>query len=316
MAVDRQMGLRIIQRTESLNIWLDQHIFIHQEIYNRKPSLWRQVVLFICLAVIFSFVGYLLPADGFIGFDWVIFFEGGQTPLYYPPWLDWVINPLSWETLIGLSLAAVTMSILKRARHPLSGAFAFLTLPLFWTIFLGQLEGLVVLGLLGLPWLAPLALIKPQISIFAFGARRSYVLAFVIVILFSITLWGPWPIRLLESLQYYQGSEYVQDIALGWWGIPLALPLLWFSRGDMDMLMVAGAFGTFHVIPYNLLPVIPAIARLDPLSALMAAVLTWLPLTSNWIGPGGWWLGWLFVGWLWLRLAANRYQLAFPGKRS
>jgi hypothetical protein len=214
---------------------------------------------------------------------------------------------LNWPLLVGLTLAAVSFSIFKRAQHSLSGVFALLTLPLFWTLFLGQVDGLVVLGLLALPWSAPLALFKPQVALFALGARRSYLIGALVTVIFSFVIWGFWPMRLLTAKAYYGSTGYVQDIAIGVWGIPIALVLLWFSRGDMDMLMAAGVFGTLHLIPFNLLPLTPAIARLKPPAAAMACLLSWLPLGANWLGPWGWWLGWLFVIWVWLNLAAHRY---------
>jgi hypothetical protein len=43
-----------------------------------------------------------------------------------------------------------------------------------WTLFLGQLDGIALLGLIGMPWLVPLALVKPHVTIFAFAARKTY----------------------------------------------------------------------------------------------------------------------------------------------
>jgi hypothetical protein len=62
---------------------------------------------------------------------------------------------------------------------------------------------------------------------------------------------------------------------------------IWFSRGDMDMLMASGSFILPHLIPYNLLPLTPAIARMKPWQAGIAMVLSWLPFSANWIGPVG-----------------------------
>jgi hypothetical protein len=115
---------------------------------------------------------------------------------------------------------------------------------------------------------------------------------------------------MLATNQYYAEGRYVNDISLGWWGLLVALPLLWYSRGDLDMLMLAGVFATPHLLPYNLLPVVPAIARLRPRTAALLAVFSWLPLAANWLGPGGWWLGWVFIGLAWLFLAIKRYPLA------
>jgi hypothetical protein len=288
--------------------WIDSlssRLFPEQQIFRKTPVL-AQVVILAGFALVFMGAAYLIPPNGFIGFDWVNHFGRGRVPTIYPPWTNYVAY-LTWPILVGLTFASVALAVLKRALHRSSAIFALLTLPLFWTVFLGQLEGLVVLGLLGLPWLAPLALLKPQVSLFAFAARRSYLVAVAIVLALSVLVWGPWPLRMFAIQEYYPGGRYVQDIALGWWGLPLALPLLWWSRGDMDMLMTGGVFATLHLLPYNLLPIVPAIARLPPRAAALACIFSWLPFLANWIGPAGWWLGWIFVVWLWLNMAAVRY---------
>jgi len=285
-------------------------LFPEQPIFTQHIPTGRQIILFVVLAGLFAAGGLVVPANGFTGFDWVNVFSHGSVPPFYPPWGAEVVKLLTWPLLFGLTLAAVAVAALKRAVHPLSLMLALLTLPLWWTLFLGQLEGLVTLGLLGLPWLVPLALIKPQVSIFAIGARRSFVLAAAIFLAISLVIWGPWPLRMLATNQYYAEGRYVNDISLGWWGLLVALPLLWYSRGDLDMLMLAGVFATPHLLPYNLLPVVPAIARLRPRTAALLALFSWLPLAANWLGPGGWWLGWVFIGLAWLFLAIKRYPLA------
>jgi hypothetical protein len=118
----------------------------------------------------------------------------------------------------------------------------------------------------------------------------------------------------LEAKGTLTADRASQDISIGLIGIPLSLVLMWFSRGDMDMLMLAGATCVPYLIPYHLMPAAPAIARLKPWKAVVAGLLSWLPLSANWIGPSGWWLGWLFVAWLWLNLAARRYPASFIGR--
>jgi hypothetical protein len=102
-------------------------------------------------------------------------------------------------------------------------------------------------------------------------------------------------------------SRFANEITLGWLGLPLALALFWFSRGDVDMLMLAGCAMTPYLLPCNLIVVTPAIARLSPRSAVIACIASWLPISANWLGDWGWWLGWLFIFWLWLGLAGWRY---------
>lgn len=291
--------------------WTD--IFFPEiNIYVNRSSVRAQIGMWLGLAIVLSVMANLvLPdADGYYAFDWVNFFGRGYFPPYYPPWGRYAVALLNWPTLAGISLAAVGLAAYKRARHFVSTIFVFLTLPLFWTLFIGQLDGLAVLGLLGLPWLAPLALTKPQIAISAFGARRIYLVAGIVTLLISFMIWGLWPLTFNEF--YWQGEEkrFAQDIALFLWGIPVALPLFWFSRGDMDMMMIAGTFIAPHLIPFNLIVVVPAIARLNPWAALVTSILSWLPFSANWLGDMGWWLGWLFIAWLWGNLAWMRYRPA------
>lgn len=285
-------------------------LFPEKEIYSRHLSLRVTVVLFVALTSVFFLMGTLISVKGFVAFDWVHFFGKQTIPPFYPPWTIYGVRFLTYPLLFGITLAAFSIATIKRSVNPVSAIATFLCLPLLWTVFLGQLEGLVVLGMLGLPWLIPLFLIKPQISIFGLGAKRSYLIAFFILMLISMIIWGNWPRILLAAESFYGEGRYVQNIAFGWWGLPLFLLTVWFSRGDMDMLMASGAFITPHLIFYNLLPLTPAVARLKPRAALVALLLSYLTFASNWLGPIGWWLGWGFVPWVWINLAAQRYPAA------
>lgn len=303
------MKLRQQILTYGKRLWTFSQIFFpDREIFARPLPVFTQVIAFAALTAVFMGLGHFLPADGFFAYDWIYAFHGqAQFPAHYPPWTQLIVDHLSWPGLIGVTLAAVCLAIYKRSVHPVSAAFALLTLQVFWTIFDGQLDGLVVLGLLGLPWLTPLALLKPQVSLFAFGARRSYLLGMMVTLAVSLLIWGLWPLRALHAIDTYDQARAVQDIALRWWGLPITLALAWWSRGDMDMLMAAGVFMTPYLVPYNLLPLVPAIARLPPRGAVLAWAFSWLPLAANWLGPSGWWLVWVFVGYIWLSLAVTRY---------
>jgi hypothetical protein len=277
-----------------------------------RPLRWYQkLALLFAFSVAFYGLGFLLPADGFIGFDWVQFFRGEGIPVWYPPWADLLIQLLNWPGLIAITLAAVGVSAYERSTHILSFLLVFFTLPLMWVLFLGQVDGLVVLGLLFLPISAPLALLKPQVAVFGFAARRSYLIALVVTMVGSFLIWGLWPLDMFSVWTIHQG-RFVNDIAIGVFGLPVAVILLWLSRGDTDMLMLGGAFMTPYLLPYNLIVVVPAVARLAPRSAVIACILSWMPMLANWIGPIGWWLGWAFVLWLWISLAVQRYQEPHP----
>jgi len=283
------------------------YLFPEPRLYARRLSPSILATYFLLLTVIFSLTGWILRPNGLIGFDWVNFFGVPRAPVFYPPWTVAVVRLLSWPSLIGITIASFITSVLLRSVHPLSGAAAVACMPLIWTLFLGQLEGIALFGVLGIPWLVPLALIKPQITVFAFLAKRQYILVLALFLLLSIVLWGLWPLSSLAIETYNQGGRYPQNIGVGWWGVPLALAALWISRGDIDLLMLAGCFLLPHLIPYNLLPVTPAVARLSPRQAWIAVGLSYLPLAANWVGPWGWWLGWIFHAWLWVQLLRKAY---------
>lgn len=282
-------------------------VFPQQPVFARRLPLRHAIYLFFLLAVVFSLAATLIPTE-FVGFDWVHFWGIQRIPPFYPPWTIYIIGSLTFPVLTGLTLAAYSLAVIRRSIHPISATAAFLCLPLMWTLFLGQLEGLVILGLLGLPWLVPLALIKPQVSLFALGAYRSSLIALLAWVVLSLILWPDWSQTMLNINHFYAEGRYQQDISLGWWGLPLFLLTAWFSRGDMDMLMASGAFITPHLIFYNLLPLAPAVARLGPRAAVVALILSYLPFLSNWVSPWGWWLGWGFTAWIWGNLASRRYS--------
>ena len=282
-------------------------LFPEQEIFTRRLPIRITIPLFVTLTTVISLGASVLPMNSLIGFDWKHFFGNNNFPPFYPPWTLDVVKYMTFPILVGITLSAILLAVIQRSVHIISAAAAMLSLPVLWTVFLGQLEGIVVLGMLGLPWLIPLVIIKPQISFFGLGARRSYILAFVIFLILSIAIWRNWPVEMLSVNQYYGEGRYVQDIALGWWGLPFFLATVWFSRGDMDMLMASGAFISPHIIFYNLLPLTPAVARLTPRAAIVATILSYFTLSSNRLGANGWWLGWGFVVWVWTNLAAQRY---------
>ncbi len=248
-------------------------LFPKVEIYARQVPPWAQIVLVTIFATVGVGLAKFIPAGGLIGFDWIVYFSRGYVEPLYPPWGSWIVARLTWETLIGLSLGGVSLAVLKRSVHPVSAVCALLALPMLWTLFLGQLEGLITLGLAGLPWLVMLALLKPQLSTFAFGARPVYIAAFFVWLAISFVIWGWWPATMFGFESYYGEGRLVTDISLHGFGVPLALLMFWVSRGDMDMLMLSGTFATLYLLPYNLLPVVPAIARLRPRSAILAVLL-------------------------------------------
>jgi len=170
------------------------------------------IIMWIALTAVFTAAGMLVPCKLPLAFDWLHFFEDAHNmPSFYPPWAGLVCRWLPWPVLIGVTLSTYTVAVMKRARSAASAVAAFVALPLWWTLFLGQLDGLAMLGILGLPWLAPLALIKPQIAGFAILCRRKCFIVAVCFVLLSFAFWGFWPAKMLAYHQ--EPGLWPQDVA-------------------------------------------------------------------------------------------------------
>jgi hypothetical protein len=255
-------------------------------------------IVWLVLSAVFTAAACFLPCKLPLAFDWLHFFENAHNiPAFYPPWTCYVCRLLTWPLLIGLTLSTYAVAVMKRARSVASAIAAFATMPFWWCLFLGQLDGLALLGVLGLPWLVPLALLKPQVACWAILARRKSLIVAVCFVLLSCLIWGFWPTQMFTySIERVDPLRWPQQIGLGLWGLPLALIVLWAVPGwTEDKLMMAGAFVTPALIPYQLLPLMPAIARLPWWLAWIVALTSWLPTTANWLGGLGWWLTWVSV---------------------
>ncbi|MCS7260005.1 MAG: hypothetical protein NZ765_04390, partial [Anaerolineae bacterium] len=117
---------------------------------------WRDYVLFALPSIaLCGFAGMWLPPEGLMGYDWRHYFSLGQRTYgtsYYPPWIV-LVAYLGWPVLVGLTLSGLALALYQRKSTPIAAMSACLTLPVFWTLFLGQVDGVALFGLTGLPWL-------------------------------------------------------------------------------------------------------------------------------------------------------------------
>jgi hypothetical protein len=247
-------------------------------------------------------IGWFLP----IGYDWRNFFGRGLLPNIWTPWTVPVVRVLNLPTVFALTVMAVGIRAYRYKATPLALSLALVSLPTLWVLFLGNLDGLALLGLVLLPWGVPLVTMKPQISAFALLANRRWFLAGIIWGVISLLIWGLWPLNLREIFSAGWKLEWVQDISLFPWGLLITLPLLWFSRGDEDLLMAAGSFSTPHLFPYHFILLMPALARMRWPWMILTWAVSWTPLLSNWLGPWAWHLGNLMGVCFWLGIYLNR----------
>lgn len=289
---------------------IDTLLFPNLPQQNRSLTLW-QYLLFVTVGItIFSFLGLFLPPGGLLGYDWIHFFSTPEQEYglsYYPPWIQYV-SYLTWPGLIGLTFTGLALALYQRRASLPVMAIAFFTLPTLWIIFLGQVDGLIVFGLTGLPWLVPFVTIKPHVGYLACLASKKNLVSLLIWLAISVIIWGPWPLNML-TIGNFTVLKEPHDISLLPWSLPLVLVLGWLSRGDEDMLMLAGTFALPYLHSYHYFVVLPAMARVTLWVAVLAAVISWLPLLANWFGPWAWQLGHLFPLILWLNLYLKRRAL-------
>jgi hypothetical protein len=268
------------------------------KVNNYLRSQWKSLILGAILLGFFYIVGLFIPE----GFDWKNFFSQGRISPIWTPWTTYVIKFLNFPLLIALTLFGVVIRTYRYSKIPIYSLLAIISLPTLWVLFLGNLDGLVMIGLLLLPLGIPLVLMKPQLAGFALLAKKSSILAGIIWGLFSLIIWGLWPARFLTVLTPQWGAEWQQDISLFPWSLIIAIPLLWFSQGDEDMLMAAGSFATPHLFPYHFILLMPSLSRMSWKWTIICWILSWSPLLANWFGPTAWHMGNLFALCTWFGL--------------
>jgi hypothetical protein len=86
----------------------------------------------------------------------------------------------------AITCLAIALRAYRYNRSPWPIALAVVFMPTLWVFFMGNVDGLVLAGLMVLPWGIPLVLMKPQVSAFALLARRRWLLAGIVWTLISV----------------------------------------------------------------------------------------------------------------------------------
>jgi hypothetical protein len=269
-------------------------------------------------AVLAAAFGVLYWAGGFIpaGFDWVCCFSTGYLADFFMPWMLPIVRLFNPQSIFAVTILALVVRMWRYQAQSWRMVLALISLPTLWLLFLGNIDGLVMVGLLLLPVLGvPLVLIKPQVASFALLSNRRTLAATLVWVALSIVLWGPWPLSLLHVGNAQWRTDWPQDITLYPWGALLALPLLWLSRGDEDMLMAAGSLVTPHLFPYHFYILMPALGRMRARWAILSWAISFTPLLANYWKPTAWHFGNLLSLTLWVGLYECR-RVAAQARRA
>jgi hypothetical protein len=265
----------------------------------------KRSLFFLFLFIVLYGIGTLIPE----GFDWIHYYKPG---ISYPIWTPWMnpiikfISPLGFGFVFALTILGISIRSFKNKRSAIPILLALCSLPTLWVLFMGNVDGLVIFSLLLMPPAVPVVLMKPQISAFALLAKRNWLYAGGGWLIISFIIWGFWPEQLLLVTSSAWKAEWVQDISLFPWGILLGLPLLYFSRGDQDLLMAAGSMMTPHLFPYHFIILMPSLSRMKWYWMLITYMVSWTPLLANWLGPNAWHFGNLLGVCFWLGIFLNK----------
>jgi hypothetical protein len=267
--------------------WLRSHVKVYKDEWSyREPFDWKSSLACIIGGLILWPLALKLPV---LGYDWYIYFHSRKFIGGYPPWTEQILAPfiaMPWRLGYGLvcSITLVTIAIAtaREGRQfslisKLGAALlALITPPVFMLLWEGNIDGLVLFGLVSLPLGVPLVMLKPTIAGWAVLARKRWFLWSIGFGIFTLIAWRLWPLQMIGIFS----TDYLHPMAMGWhnlgWPIGvIGIVMLIFSNADPYRLMAAGSFVAPYIMPYHFLVLLPALGRVSG------------------------WKRWLMWGWAW-----------------
>jgi len=231
-----------------------------------------------------------------LGWDWYFFFSAHHpvdnifSP-YSPflPYTKYIIGLLTWMdwrhslALLGsFTFTAIALGTWRNGGRYGSVLLALLTpIPLF-VLWVGHPDGLALIGLL--TGFIPLALIKPQITFWAFLRSKATIFWLMLVMGATVLIWPSW-------LGVAFGIRWNHSAATGWQAIggwPLLLVgigLILGAGNDPWRLMTAGCLITPDLMPYHLIVLLPGIGRVKGRAKIIVWMAAWMVILG--VGLGG-----------------------------
>ncbi len=207
-----------------------------------------------------------------VGWDWYYWFFANRIE-FYPPWTSLLLSPLvqlPWRAGLSLVnsllLVALAVFVYRQAlgeaipTRLLACAMALLTPQVFINLYLGSIEGLMLIGMLLLPPGAALVLFKPNLTGWVLLARRQWFIWGAGIGVISLVIWGWWPANMFSWIE----PLTEKSLAIGWYnlGWPIAVlgaVLLPFSGANPMRLLAAGLLLTPYLMPNHLYLLLPAL---------------------------------------------------------
>ena len=232
----------------------------------------------------------------------------------YPPWAHVLLFFLpSLPFLSGLTLTATLFVLWRRQARWMHLLAVFTAMPLYWTLWLGQVDAVPLLGLTFLPWGIPLALLKPQVAIWftwAWWRKRPdkwwIALGGVAFLVLTFLIWGWWPGKM--GVPETAGSVYNLSLWSVWWPLGLIALLGALIEPDPDRAMALGALAAPYIQGCSYLVLLPALTRLNGWLLGFVWITTWSSVLMLAWGDAARPLAALFPLTLWAALAWQEYR--------
>lgn len=223
-----------------------------------------------------------------LGYDWFRLFYAGFLD-QYPPWMDPLLAPFRllpprWSLALvsSLSLVSVAAITFRQSRWgKLDGLFAallaLLSPPVWYLLWDGQIDGLVLLGLLFLPWSIPLVLLRPQIIGWVLITRKRWAFWMLVWLAASFLIWGQW----ISRAYALSAGSVAHPTAMGWntlgWPILLVgLGMIFASKGDPWRILAGAFLASPYVQPYHMTMLLPALGRVRGWRRLLLWLGAWV----------------------------------------
>lgn len=270
------------------------YLFCKRELLPSSTAVKRSLVTlaFVLLgSIILLPITTRLPV---VGWDWYRFFTAhhptdnvfNPANPYFPytkyvmmlfMWMDW---RTSLAIISGITLLAVAVGAWRAGGRYGSILLAILAPQVYFTMWIGHPDGLALLGML--TGLIPIALIKPQFTIWSFLRNKAGIFwtgAFLAAVLL---IWPGWLTRVNGPYLDY-AANYGWH-ALGWPAPVLGLIFLIGAGSDPWRLMAAGGLLSPYLLPHHSVVLLPVIGRVKGYQKLLAFFSAWLVIFGTGFG--------------------------------
>jgi hypothetical protein len=228
------------------------------------------------------------------GWDWYYFFLGNN-PSYnlmspasaYPPFVKYIIHLIAWMDwrdslglLNSISIVTIAVATFRNRGYYGSVLLAIITPPVWFLLWIGHPDALALLGVV--TGFIPLALIKPQLTIWSMFASRKLFFWMIVFVTLTLVVWPLWPLEM-------RTATLTHEAAFGWvvtgWPVAMLGFILFLGAGkDPYRLISSGMLMSPYLMPYNLAILAPAIGSAKGYKKILLYFCAWSVVIGTGLG--------------------------------